>query len=161
MQNITKHHHLLCSVKVSHFRKHTFWHLWVSKSSTKYQPEVGPSEIHKKTYICNKNGSPTFSWKEAFFLATCGHSWPFGHLGTNNTSRMKPKASKMSPSSFKMYLQNNKNSTCVIKVHPSQQCPLSPLNFLSSTRNNTKCAHNKTRKPCHLAGQAECAWRLE
>ena len=35
MQNITKHHYLLCSVKVSHLRKHTFYDLWVPKNDTK------------------------------------------------------------------------------------------------------------------------------
>ena len=37
--------YLLCSVKVSHLRKHTFWHPWTSKSSIKYQPKVRPSKI--------------------------------------------------------------------------------------------------------------------
>ena len=35
MQNITKHHYLLCSVKVSHLKKHTFYDLWAPKSRTK------------------------------------------------------------------------------------------------------------------------------
>ena len=35
MQNITKHHYLLCSVKVSHLKKHTFHDLWASASRTK------------------------------------------------------------------------------------------------------------------------------
>ena len=36
MQNITKHHYLLCSVKVSHLRKHTFYNLRASKNRPKY-----------------------------------------------------------------------------------------------------------------------------
>ena len=35
MQNITKHHYLLCSVKVSHLKKHTFYDLWAPKSRPK------------------------------------------------------------------------------------------------------------------------------
>ena len=35
MQNITKHHYLLCSVKVSHLKKHTFYDLLAPKSRTK------------------------------------------------------------------------------------------------------------------------------
>ena len=35
MQNITKHHYLLCSVNVSHLKKHTFYDLWAPKSGTK------------------------------------------------------------------------------------------------------------------------------
>ena len=35
MQNITKHHYLLCSVNVSHLKKHTFYDLWAPKSRTK------------------------------------------------------------------------------------------------------------------------------
>ena len=34
MQNITKHHYLLCSVKVSHLKKHTFYDLWAPESRT-------------------------------------------------------------------------------------------------------------------------------
>ena len=35
VQNITKHNYLLCSVKVSHLKKHTFYDLWAPKSRTK------------------------------------------------------------------------------------------------------------------------------
>ena len=35
MQNTTKHNYLLCSVKVSHLKKHTFYDLWAPKSGTK------------------------------------------------------------------------------------------------------------------------------
>ena len=35
MQNITKHYYLLCSVKVSHLKKHTFSNIWGSKSHIK------------------------------------------------------------------------------------------------------------------------------
>ena len=35
MQNITKHHYLLCSVKVSHLKKHTFFNIWGPKSHIK------------------------------------------------------------------------------------------------------------------------------
>ena len=35
MQNITKHHYLLCSAKVGHFKKHTFYDLWDPKSHAK------------------------------------------------------------------------------------------------------------------------------
>ena len=35
MQNITKHHYLLCSVKVSHLKKHTFFNMWGPKSHIK------------------------------------------------------------------------------------------------------------------------------
>ena len=35
MQNITKHHYLLRSVKVGHLKKHTFYDLWAPKKGTK------------------------------------------------------------------------------------------------------------------------------
>ena len=33
--NITKHHYLLCPVKVSHLKKQTFYDLWPPKSRSK------------------------------------------------------------------------------------------------------------------------------
>ena len=54
VQNLTKHHYLLCSVKVSHLKKHAIWHPWVSKSSTKYQPQVRPSKIYVKQQHVSK-----------------------------------------------------------------------------------------------------------
>ena len=35
MQNITKHNYLLCFVKVSHLKKHTFFDIWGPKSHIK------------------------------------------------------------------------------------------------------------------------------
>ena len=35
MQNITKHHYLLCSVKVSRLKKHTFFDVWGPKNHLK------------------------------------------------------------------------------------------------------------------------------
>ena len=35
MQNITKHHYLLCSVKVSHLKKHTLFDIWAPKNRRK------------------------------------------------------------------------------------------------------------------------------
>ena len=44
MQNITKHNYLVCSVKVSHLKKHTFYGLWPLKVILNSDPDRVPQK---------------------------------------------------------------------------------------------------------------------
>ena len=126
MQNITKHHYLLCSVKVSHLKKHTFYDLWAPKSGTKREilKNTNKNDVKCRLIaIIDPKGdqkSSTLSPRNASWAhpgqSFCSPVANYSHLASTDYQ----KAVKMSPKVSKILFQKSQIQSISIKsTYPS------------------------------------------